>query len=150
LTDSPRLLREIPVVVKLALGSERLSLVLTSTSMIVAHGGKRGAGAVVGSAFLGRLSGALEDLFKTRKDSGTNKTVRSQDAKRILEADKDNFKIDYGDIVHVEVDAMSPTITAITILTMDEKFEFLSHKEYESIVELFENQLGSKVRPRKL
>jgi hypothetical protein len=150
LTDGSELLREIPVVVKLALGSEHLSLVLTSTSIIVAHGGKRGAGAVVGSTFVGRLSGALEDLFKTRKDSGTDKAIKSQDPKRILEADKDNFKIDYGDIVHVEIDGISPTVTAITILTKDEKFEFLSRKEYESVVKLLENQLGSKVRTRRL
>lgn len=135
---------------RLAFGSERLSLVLTSTSMIVAHGGKRGAGAVVGSTFLGRLGGALEDLFKTRKDSGKDKTIRSQDANKILEADKDNFKIDYGDIVHIEIDSINPITTAITILTKDQKFEFLSRKEYESIVELLENQLGSKVRPRRV
>ena len=150
MTDSPDLLREIPVVAKLAFGSEHLSIVLTPTSMIVAHGGKRGAGAVVGSTFLGRLGGALEDLFKTRKDSGTEKSIRSQDANRILEADKDNFKIDYGDIVHIEIDGIAPSVTAITILTKDEKFEFFSRKEYESIVELLETQLGSKVRPRKL
>ena len=135
---------------RLAFGSERLSLVLTSTSMIVANVGKRGAGAVIGTNFLGRLSGALEDLFKTRKDLGRNKTIRSQNVNMILKADKDNFKIDYNDIVNIDVDAINPTVTAITVLTRDEKFEFLSQKEFGRIVELLENQLGSKVRPRRL
>lgn len=143
-------LREIPVTAKLAFGTERLSLVMTDSSIIIAHLGKRGAGAAVGSSFLGRLSGAVEDLFRAGKESGTKKTIRRRDPARILAADKDNFQVDYDDIVRVDIDEISPVAIMITILTKDQKLEFYTRTKYEKILELFENPVRSKVRARRL
>ncbi len=145
-----QLVGEIPVTAKLALGSERLRLVITGSSMIVAHLGKRGAGAVVGTSFFGRLSGALEDLFKTRKESGVRHKTRTLALDEILRADPDNFNIDYADIVSVDVVGMGEVACVITILTKDDKFEFLTRMEYDRLVDLLDMPLGAKLAARRI
>ena len=60
--ESENVLGEIRVVARLALGIEQLMLFVTEARILVAHVGKRGAGALATSALFGRLSGGFEDI----------------------------------------------------------------------------------------
>lgn len=55
---------EIPASARLLRGEESLRLVLTTRRLIVAHRGKRGAGALAASSLLGDVSGRLESMVK--------------------------------------------------------------------------------------
>jgi hypothetical protein len=138
----------IPVSARLALGLERLNLYITSQRIIVAHIGKRGAGAVAGTTFFGRLSGGFEDLFKSGKESLSRRRLESSSPLEILSADKDNFPILYEDVVRVDVDE-APRVVRFTILSKDEKLEFLTLMGFESVLRLLSERLRGKLVARK-
>ncbi len=138
----------IAAVAKLALGSERLNLYVTNRRIIVAHIGKRGAGAVAGMTFFGRLGGALEDLLKSGKESRGKRRLELSSPSDILAADKDNFAIAYEDIVQVDVDE-APRLVGLTILSKDEKLEFVTRLGFETVLGLLSGRLGSKLAARK-
>ncbi len=96
--SSEAVLGKIPVIARLALGAEHLSLSLTSSRIVVAHVGKRGAGAVATISFFGRLSEALEDLFKRGRESVRQRRTEALSPEGILAAGKDNFSIGYDEI----------------------------------------------------
>jgi hypothetical protein len=149
MSETEIVLGEIPVVARLALGSERLGLFVTTTRIIVAHVGKRGTGAVATTAFFGRLSGAIEDVFKGCRESLDKRKLAEPSPGQILAADKDNFHIDYGEVVNIDVD-QTPSLTGIVILTKREKLEFYTRMKFESAVELLDKATGPKVRTSKL
>jgi len=138
------ILKEISVVARLRLGTERLKLFLTNDRIIVAHLGKRGTVALATTSFFGRLSGAIEDLFKGSKESLGKRKLASLTPREILGNDKDNFAIAYDDIVRVDVDEM-PSSTGVTILTKGEKFEFFTRLGQADVVGFFSESLGTKV-----
>ncbi len=110
--------------------------------------GKRGAGAMATTSFFGRLSGALEDLFKSGKESLQKRSMKQLSPGEIIAADRDNFSISDEEVVNVEVsEAYSSTI--ITVLTKEDKFEFLTGLGFEKVVRLLEEALGSKVMIRR-
>ena len=146
--DSETVLGEIPVVARLALGSEHLTIFPTTTRLIIAHVGKRGAGALAAVSFFGRFSGAVEDLFKTGREFRGKQKLRRLSPDEILARDKANFSIRREEIVRVELDEM-PSLTSITILTGDEKFEFLSRSSLDMVEGLFDG-LGSKLVSNRL
>src|SRR5207249_10669253 len=100
---SEMVLGEIPVTAKLSVGSERLRLFFTQKRIIPAHIGKRGVGSPALASFFGRLSGSLEDLFKSGKESVAKRGLKGASLDQILALDKDNFSINYDDVVTVEV-----------------------------------------------
>jgi hypothetical protein len=134
---------------KLMLGSERLRLLFTNTRLIIDHAGKRGAGAVAGTSILGRLSGALEDLFKSGGESARRRGTRNMSLGQVLRSHRDNFAINYTEVVSVTV-AQTLTVHAITILTRDDKFEFSTRARFGDIVELFTKTLSEKLSVRRL
>jgi hypothetical protein len=139
----------IPAVARLALGSERLNLYVTNRRIIVAHIGKRGAGAVVGTNFLGRLSGAFEDLLKSGRESRSRRRLDSSKPVDILRADKDNFPLLFEEIVRLDVDE-GPSIVGLSFLSMDEKFEFFTRMDIDSVLGLLSERLGAKLKARRL
>ncbi len=90
------LVGELRVNTRLMLGSERLRLLFTDTRLIVDHAGKRGAGAVAGTSILGRLSGALEDLFRSGGESARRRGIRNMSPGQVLRSHRDNFAIKYS------------------------------------------------------
>jgi hypothetical protein len=144
MSSAERILGEIPVVTKLALGSERMSLFMTDSRILVAHVGKRGAGAAVSINLLGKLSGALEDLFKSRKESVGKRRMKSAGVKEILAADKDNFSIRFDEVVNVTI-TQGVSLTGLMILTGNDKFEFSTRLPVDRVVELFTPSLAPKV-----
>src|SRR5467141_91861 len=144
MTSAERILGEIPVVTKLALGSERMSLFVTDSRILVAHVGKRGAGAAVSVNLLGRLSGVLEDLFKSGKESAGKRRMKSAGVKEILAADKDNFSIRFDEVVNVTI-TQGARLTGLMILTRSDKFEFSTHVPFATVAELFTPSLGPKL-----
>ena len=147
--SSEAILGEIPVIARLALGAEHLSLFLTSTRIVVAHVGKRGAGAVATLSFFGRLSEALEDLFKRGGESVRQRRTNTLSPEGILAADKDNFSVGYDEIVAVDVIEGFRT-TGITIVTRDDKLHFSTRRDFESVVSLLGQNLGPKLVSRRL
>jgi len=131
------------------LGSERLRLLFTNTRLIVDHAGKRGAGAVAGTSILGRLSGALEDLFKSGGESARRRGIRNMSPDQVLRSHRDNFAIKYSEVVGVTV-AQTLTVHGITILTRDDKFEFTTQARFNDVVELFTKTLSEKLSVRRL
>ena len=144
-TSSEAIIGEIPVVTRLAMGSERLRLFLTSGRLILAHVGKRGAGALAMTAFLGKLSGLLEDLFKRSRESLKTRKVDSSSPDRILGFDKDNFYINYSEIISVKLEPL-PQGAFIEVLSKNDKLEFWTSMEFEPVTALFRDVLGEKVR----
>ncbi len=138
------ILSEIKVVARLRLGSERLKLFLTTDRIIVAHLGKRGTAALATIGLFGRLSGAIEDLFKSGRESMGKRKLASLTPEEILEQDRDNFAIPYDDIVRVEVDEMLSS-TALTILTKSEKLEFFTKLGSDDVARSFRELLGTKL-----
>ncbi len=137
-------LGEIPAVVRLALGSERLKLLVSSTRIIVAHIGKSGAGAVATTTFFGRLSGALESLFRSPGESSRRRRLENFTPSEILAADKDNFFIDYDEVVSVEIAGL-PHVTVVTMLTREDKWEFRTGMNFDGVVGLLGKVLAGKV-----
>lgn len=137
------MLGEIPIFARLAIGSEKLRLFVTNKRMIIAHVGKRGAGALAATSFFGRLSAAVEDLFKSGREYKRRKALE-HGPDSILAADKDNFPISYGEVVSVLVQGTSG-LTRISVLTKDDKFEFSSLWRPEKVVDLLHGPLGPKL-----
>lgn len=146
--ESEKIVGMIPVLTRLAFGSERLNLYVTERRIIIAHIGKRGAGAVAGTTLLGRLSSAFEDLLKTGKESRGKRKLESSHPSDILRADKDNFAISYEDIVQVDVN-QDPRLVVITIISKDLKLEFMTRNSFENVVNVLSERLGSKLIARK-
>ncbi len=138
-------LGDIAVVSRLALGTERLRLFLTTRRIIVAHVGKRGAGAIPGTSIFGKMSGALEDLFKSGRESVEKRKLERSLPEEILASDKGNFQIGYEEVVSVDVTSDIPALTTLVILTRDEKFEFFTAIKLRNVLELLEKPLGPKL-----
>jgi hypothetical protein len=141
------LLGEVSAVAKLALGTERLRLLITDSRIIVAHIGKRGGGALALSALFGMLSGALEDFFKTSRESVMRK--KTNDPAEILAADRDNFAIAFNEVVSTHVDER-PGLTSITVLTAQDKFEFFTSAGVENVAGLLRQTLSEKLTITRL
>lgn len=140
---------ELPVSARLMLGSERLRLLFTNTRLLVDHVGKRGAGAVSATSILGSISGAIENLFKSGRESVARRDVEKMAPDQILRAHVDNFAIRYGEVVSVSV-IQTEMLTRIVILTGGDKFEFSCRSRFEKIVEIFKNMLGGKLTVKRL
>lgn len=140
---------EVPVSTKLMYGSERLRLLFTSKRILVDRVGKRGSGAVIGTSLLGRIGEAVEDFFKTGRESVGKKRVKTMTPDLILRAHKDNFAISYSEVVSVVVEQteMQPRIT---ILTGSDKFEFSSTSRFNYIVDTFKQKLNDKLTVHRI
>jgi len=137
-------LGEIPVVARLSLGSERLTLYFTTTRIIVAHLSKRGVGSPAMGSFFGWISGAVEDIFRGGKESVTRRGLKLSTPEGILAADKDNFAIKYEEVVSVDVNLREP-LPRFTILTRNEKLVFTTRVRRQVLVDLLRKVLDSKV-----
>ncbi len=143
------MLGEVWVSTRLQYGSERIRLLVTSSRIIVDHGGKRGPGAVAGSTILGQLSSGLEGLFKSGGDSRRKKKMEKLGPSQVLRAHKDNFAIGNGEVVNLTVEKALP-LNKVTILTGDGKYEFLTPTLFDTTVALFSRTIGDKMTIRKL
>jgi len=147
--ESESIVGEIPVVARLSLGIERLILFVTDTRVIVAHAGKRGAGAYATSALFGRLSGGVEDVVKSGGESLGKRALHSITPAKILAADKDNFHLRFEEIISVRL-VETPFTREMTVLTTDDKFEFQTPQSVDSIIELLQVHLESKLTVERL
>ena len=134
---------------QLKFGSERIRLLVTSSRIVVDHGGKRGPGAVAGTSILGQLSTGLESLFKSGGESRKKKKMEKLGPSQVLRAHKDNFAIGNGEVVNLTVEKALP-LNKITILTGDDKYEFLTQTLFDTVVALFSKTLEDKMTARKL
>ena len=147
--SSEVVLEELRVSTKLRQGSERLRLLFTDRRLVVDHVGKRGAGAVPGTNILGKLSTLFEDLFKSRKESVSRRQVENMEPSQVLRANRDNFAIQYDEIVSAAIE-QTPDLNSLEILTRDDKFEFLTRSKVDAVAELFSKTLGDKFTMRRL
>lgn len=143
--ESEKIIGYIPVNARLAIGIEQLILFVTDARIIVAHIGKRGAGALATSALFGRLSGGFEDALKSGTESRAKKELPSLTPHRILSANKDNFHMAYSEIVSVRLVEMPYTSSEMTLLTKDDKFDFRTSHPLDAIVKLLGTFLGPKL-----
>lgn len=146
---SETVIGEVPVVMKLDVGSERLDLVFTTNRIIVARVGKRGAGSVASLPLWAALSGGIEGLFKRRKESAKEKAAAGLSPARILAADKDNFPISYEEIVSVQLSKTETGRTEMIILTRNDKYSFSSGMTFDKVSDLFRDRVGSRLLIRK-
>jgi hypothetical protein len=142
--DSEVVLGEIAVIANLSIGSELLRLFFTNTRIIGVHVGKRGLGALATSSLLGRIGGALEDLFKSGRESVGKRGVGQLTPRQMLALDKDNFPVDYVDIVRVELRG-SVRGALITVLTTRDKLQFSTRTDIEVVSSLLQKVLGERV-----
>ncbi|HWY28777.1 MAG TPA: hypothetical protein VNW25_05910 [Candidatus Sulfotelmatobacter sp.] len=139
-----QVLGEIPVVARLSVGSERLTLYFTTTRIIVAHLSKRGVGSPAMGSFFGWISGAVEDIFRGGKESVTKHAMKLSTPQGILAADKGNFSIQYQEVVSVAVDLGEP-LARFTILTRDEKLVFTTRARRQVLLDLLRKVMDPKV-----
>jgi hypothetical protein len=142
-------LGEVWVSTRLKYGSERIRLLVTSSRIVVDHGGKRGPGAVAGTSIFGELSSGLEGLFKRGGDSMKKRKMDKMGPGEVLRAHKDNFAIGNAEVVNVRVEKTLP-LNRITILTGDDKYEFLTKTLFDNVVDLFSKPLGDRMTIRKV
>lgn len=145
-TASETVLGGIAATARLDFGSERVRLLATNLRLIVAHLGKRGTGALAGSPVLGKLSGGVEELFMGGLESRKKKTIETLSPAALL-ADKYNFDISYRDIVQVELENLE-RIVNVMVLTKNQKFQFVTLANYESVISLF-RPLADRVKIRR-
>jgi hypothetical protein len=151
LVDSAEIvIGEVPVIMRLNVGSERLSLIFTSSRMIVARVGKRGAGSTASLPLWAMLSGGIEGLFKWRKEKAKKKAAATLTAERILAADRDNFPIAYDHIVSVELTITETGRTNMMILTRDDKLTFSTGLSFEKVSGLFREKVGGRLLVKKI
>lgn len=142
-----KIVGEIQVVARLAMGSERLRLFFTDRRIVLAHVGKRGAGAVSVTNFFGWLSGGVEDLFKRGRESVRQRGVQSLTPAEILALDRDNFDVKYMEVVSGEV-IQEEFSTVIRLLTTDNKLEFRTGKRFADVVSMLKPFLGERLSIR--
>jgi hypothetical protein len=133
------------VATRLTMGLEYLRLFFTDRRIIVAHLGKRGAGSQVTVSFFGRLSAAVEDLFKGGRESMGKNKLRESIPDEVLAQDKDNFFVNYADIVEVSYDQRLVHPKMI-VLTRDDKYQFIVPGESENLLEMLQRLLQRKLR----
>ena len=134
---------------QLKFGSERIRLLVTSSRIVVDHGGKRGPGAVAGTSILGQLSTGLESLFKSGGESRKKKKMEKLGPSQALRTHEDNFAIANDEVVNLTVEKALP-LNKVTILTGDGKYEFLTQTRFDTVVALFSKTLEDKMTTRKL
>jgi hypothetical protein len=139
---------EVWVSTTLRFGSERIRLLVTSSRIIVDHAGKRGPGAVAGTSILGSLSSGLESLIKGGSDSVSRRRVEKMSPGQVLHAHKDNFALPYNQVVSVTVEKALPQ-NRVTILTRDDKYEFITSTLFDTVVSLFSKTLADKLTTKK-
>ena len=142
------MLGEVWVSTQLKFGSERIRLLVTSSRIVVDHGGKRGPGAVAGTTILGQLSSGLEGLFKSGEDSRKKKKMEKLGPSQALRTHEDNFAIANDEVVNLTVEKALP-LNKVTILTGDGKYEFLTQTLFDTVVALFSKTLGDRMTARK-
>lgn len=142
-------LGEVWVSTKLRFGSERIRLLVTSSRIVVDHGSKRGPGAVAGTSILGELSSGLEGLFKRGGESRKKRRTGNMSPSEVLRAHKDNFAIGNFEVVNVMLEKVLP-LNRITILTGDDKYEFLTQTLFDTVVDLFTKTLPGRITARRL
>jgi hypothetical protein len=138
-------LGDLQVVAKLSMGSERLKLFFTPRRILVAHIGKRGVGSSAMGAFFGWLSAAVEDIFRSGRESVSKRRLGTSSPRDILASDKDNFSINYEDIVSVDIDFTNPA-ASFTLLTKNDKFRFVAMTRRDALIDLLRRFLNDKLR----
>ncbi len=143
------ILGEIPVTVRLRIGSESLKLYVTSRRIIVAHGLKKGRGALAVSSLLGKYGGSPDEPFK--KSGGVTRKGRAEvlSIEKILGSKRDNFALGYDELVSVELQEGSG-VTEMVLLTRDDKFQFSTRLRLDEVVGLLGSYLGDRLTARKL
>jgi hypothetical protein len=68
---------------------------------------------------------------------------------QVLRVHKDNFAIDYAEVVSVKVE-QTDMLAKITIFTTTDKFEFSSRSRFAQIVEIFSGKLGDRLTVQRL
>src|SRR6266566_304047 len=130
---------------RLSMGLEYLRLFVTDRRIIVAHIGKRGAGSQATVSLFGRLSAAVEDLFKSGRESVSKRKLRESIPDEVLSEDKDNFFVNYDDIVEVAFDQRFVR-PKLVVLTRDDKFQFIVPGGSQNLLELLQRVLERKLR----
>jgi hypothetical protein len=148
-----KILGAVKVSVRLRSGTELLTIFFTSRRLILSHIGKRGLGELPGISLMGKWGAGLERLVKgpgeSRRKKKVEQGVEDVNPQEILEADKDNFDIDYSEVVRVELDNSS-RLGVIMVLTKDDKYEFYTAQDLGAISQVLRKILGDKVETSRV
>jgi len=149
LSKEETLLGGFSVLTSLDMGNERLSVFVTDRRLIFASMGKRGSGAMATTALFGMLSGAVEDAVRGTKESIEKGRMEKLKPEMILQASKDNFYVNYEEVVLVEM-VGAPAFTLITMVTTRDKMEFRTGRKFDVVHGLLAAKLGSKLTAKKI
>jgi hypothetical protein len=138
-----KILGEIAVVAKLAMGAERLRLIFTNERILIARVGKRTGSAAPFTSIFGVLAAGLEDLFKGGRESLRKRASRDATPLQLLESDPDNLSVRYSEVVMMEV--REDDLTRITLVSKDEKLELVSGASAKRLKDILGNLLGEKL-----
>ena len=118
--------------------------------MIMAYVGKRGMGNLSAVTFFGDIGSKLEALFRGPGESRRKKKMAAEhelSPSELLEIDKNNFGINYEEVVQVSLER-TPYSVDITLLTRDDKYHFSTREHSEKILKLFQEPLSGRVEVR--
>lgn len=137
-----KVLGGLEVETQLRFGSEHLFLLFTQRRMLFAHLAKMGKSSAVLSNLLGKFSRGLSiSPGKGNRLSG----LASIRPETILARDRDNFGVDYNNVVGLTIEPSGPDRSRIVLVTRDMKIELAaSLVAVEGLRELISSLLGEK------
>ena len=139
----------IPANARLGIGFEQLQLVVTNRRIIVAHKAKKGRGGLASILILGSHGGDFADPDKPKSPLGRGNQFKHVDPEKVLTSNKDNFSINFSELVSVQVDEGRES-TSIAMVTGDDKFQFFTRLLSREVSMLLSESLGPKLETRKL
>lgn len=147
---SEHILGSIQVKADIRAGSEYLRIFFSEKRMIMAYVGKRGMGNLSAVAFFGDVGSKLEALIRGPGESRRKKKMSAEhelSPKELLGIDKNNFSINYDEVVQVNLER-TPYSVDITLLTRDDKYHFSTREQSEKVLKLFQDPLSGRVEVR--
>ncbi len=142
--SAERIVGDLPVVARLSMGHERLTLFFTDRRIIVGRRGKSSAGSVPATFMLGSLGSALSGFFHRGTRRSSKPGSRYPNPNTILGSNRDNFSIYFDDVVGVDL-TRTPSTNTIVILSKNDKLTFSCGTRMEEIQRLFKAKLENRL-----
>ena len=127
---------------RLDFGSERLLVFLTQRRLIMAHKAKLGRVRLTLSSLLGRMAEGVESIGKGGQDLAKMTGVQPG---TILRMNRENFAIDYDDIVSFNAEPGDQNVSTIILVGKDRKVEMsVSSIALNGLWDLIQELFGEK------
>ena len=141
--EGERILAGLEANARLRFGSERLLVFLTQKRILLVHKSKVGRATLTLSSVLGSLATGVETAVKRGHGLGELADLKPD---QVISLSRENFAIEYDNIVRVEAEPISRSISRITLVSKDQKIELsVSSSALDGVKPLARSLLREKV-----